>query len=159
MKSFFESQIEARTTSGEKEYDGSIKIVVIGADCPQLDTARLQMAFDKLDESSVVIGPSTDGGYYLLGMRDQCFDIFADIEWSSAKVFSATVEHLNQQGIGFQTLPALTDVDEFENLVVLQSDLEWLQGKNGLDELDRELLERIREATALGPTTRVGESQ
>lgn len=159
MKSFFESQMKSRQESAAQENDDSVKIVIIGADCPQLETARLQMAFDKLDETPVVIGPSTDGGYYLLGMRNKCFDIFADIKWSTPTVFAATVGHLERQGIEYQTLPPLTDVDEFEDLLALQSELESCHSHNGLDQLDKELLERVQEATVLGPPAPVAESE
>ena len=63
MRNFFAGQFSKDVPTKQK-----LKVVVIGADCPQLSVTEIQTAFDELDNNDVVIGPSTDGGYYLLGM-------------------------------------------------------------------------------------------
>ena len=158
MSTFFRDQFKFKSTEVEDELSPH-KIVIIGADCPQLDAHLVQSAFDLLDAAPVVIGPSNDGGYYLIAMRQKCFDIFAGIEWSAETVFSRTAQRLEELKIEFLTLPTLTDVDDLESLLALESELVTREiGEPGLgeyrsealDRLDRQLLEKIRNATA-GP--------
>lgn len=146
MKSFFVNQFAQINNKSNQPN----KIVVIGADC-HLAPDQIQAAFDLLDDTSVVLGPSTDGGYYLIAMRDTCFDVFANIEWSTEMVFDQTVRHLNDQQVKFETLPPMTDIDELDSLVALESELMSRRTNGSLDKLDVELLDRISEATAHGP--------
>ncbi len=94
----------------------SRKVVLIGSDCPLLGSSQIEDAFDCLDRQPVVIGPSTDGGYYLIGMRDKVAEIFDDIEWSTDSVLSQTIQRLTKAQIGFELLPELTDIDEWSDL-------------------------------------------
>lgn len=158
MSSFFRDQFESESTPDKNDLPPH-KIVIIGADCPQLDSRVVQSAFDLLDAAPIVIGPSSDGGYYLIAMRQKCFDIFAGIEWSTETVFSHTAQRLEELKIEFQTLPTLTDVDDLESLLALRSELEnracgdpnpGEHRSAALDKLDLKLLEKIRNATA-GP--------
>lgn len=164
MESYFRDQFGAAST--HEQHDDSVpdKIVIIGADCPQLDSRVIRSAFELLDEAPVVIGPSTDGGYYLIAMKNHSFEIFSDIEWSTGSVFARTAQRLNEQQIRFLTLPPLTDVDDLDSLMALKSELEIRaagqpelatpgssgQGSSALDELDLNLLEGIRTAVS-GP--------
>lgn len=157
MQSFFRKQFEFAAKLNIGNNSPACKIVIIGADCPQIDPQRIQSAFDMLDKAPVVIGPSTDGGYYLIGMKQECPDIFANIEWSTATVFSKTVELLNDRRVEFQTLPPLTDVDDLSDLVALKSYLESreicesdfrVSGSSTLDQQDLNLLQVIRATTS-----------
>lgn len=67
----------------------------------------------------VVLGPSTDGGYYLIGMKHQLSGLFEDIAWSTDQVFSQTVARAEALGIPVVQLPTWYDVDNAETLQLL----------------------------------------
>jgi hypothetical protein len=64
-----------------------------------------------LTENEVVIGPATDGGYWLIGLRGPQAMLFEGIAWSSNSVFRETVEHCQTAGLSVKLLRELTDVD------------------------------------------------
>ena len=99
---------------------GYQKVCIIGSDCYELNTNILKQAFDKLDENEVVIGPSTDGGYYLLGMKKMHLALFQNKNWSTASVLPDTLNDLENTNLSFALLPVLTDVDEEKDLVTLK---------------------------------------
>lgn len=86
-------------------------VVIIGTDCPGLTTAHLTDAFDALRTHDMVLGPATDGGYYLLGMKQLWPSLFQGKAWSTATVFQATVADAEQLGLRLHLLPALSDID------------------------------------------------
>lgn len=86
-------------------------LVVIGSDCAELTPEILNAAFEKLKRTSFVIGPSLDGGYYLLGMNRFEPSIFDDIEWSTPSVFQKTLEKMDALGLEVSLLPTLSDID------------------------------------------------
>jgi len=90
---------------------GGTRVVLIGADAPHLPPAEIEAAFDALHEHDVVIGPTYDGGWYLLGMREPSPWIFADISWSTASVFEQTVAVAVQRSKRVQVLREEFDVD------------------------------------------------
>ncbi|MEA2572371.1 MAG: uncharacterized protein QOI24_4372 [Acidobacteriota bacterium] len=94
------------------------KIVAIGVDEPRLTRELIDHAFALLDSCEWVIGPATDGGYYLIGCRAAAFDtsIFADIAWGSADVLSTTVAKIATAGATLATLPERSDIDVAEDL-------------------------------------------
>lgn len=91
--------------------------LIIGSDCPGITPALLQAAAEALDDRRVVIGPATDGGYYLIGYREPVPFIFADMEWSTPRVFTDTLARLAAEGYGPAILPELADIDTGEDLV------------------------------------------
>jgi rSAM/selenodomain-associated transferase 1 len=95
---------------------GAPKAVIVGTDCPQITTHTISKAFEKLETSEVVIGPSYDGGYYLLGLSRFIPQIFHDIDWSTNLVFDQTVKKLRHNGIKSECLEMLRDVDTVEDL-------------------------------------------
>lgn len=112
--------------------DGIQQVVVIGIDCPDLNTQRLQQAFVALEQADLVLGPATDGGYYLIGLRSQqtlettnnpgdlfwSFPLFQAIDWGSDQVFQQTVAVASQLGCSIAYLDRLTDIDRPEDLPV-----------------------------------------
>jgi rSAM/selenodomain-associated transferase 1 len=90
---------------------GAGKVIIIGSDCPELTREILQMAFDKLDETDLVLGPASDGGYYLLGMKELEPSVFHGIEWSTETVLARTLEKIQAAGKSCALLPVLSDVD------------------------------------------------
>ncbi len=90
------------------------KVVIIGADCPYLDAKMIDEAFKQLDQTALTIGPSKDGGYYLLGMKKMHQFLFEDIEWSTSKVLQTTLNKAIEEGLNVSLLDTLEDIDTFE---------------------------------------------
>jgi rSAM/selenodomain-associated transferase 1 len=95
---------------------GAPAIIAIGADCPGLDAACLREAARRLERSDVVLGPATDGGYYLIGLRRLERRLFAGIAWSTADVLRQTLERVTASGRSCELLPVKDDVDDLESL-------------------------------------------
>jgi len=97
----------------EKGYE---KILLIGSDTPHLDCELLAKSFNALDNHEAVLGPSVDGGYYLIGFNKHtfCKDVFSDIPWSTDMVLKKTLHRLNTKRIYF--LQELNDIDVFDDL-------------------------------------------
>ena len=100
---------------------GAQAAVVIGTDCPALDPAMLNDAFDALGSHELVVGPARDGGYYLLGVKQPCAALFQDIPWGSGKVMERTLDRASQLSMPFFLLPELDDVDRPEDLPAWQA--------------------------------------
>ena len=106
---------------------GNKKAVIIGSDCPGIDESILNEAFEKLTGFDIVIGPATDGGYYLLGMKKNYPFLFQDFEWSTDRVLQQTIELCNRNQLSYFLLPELSDIDEekdlthFEELVMFKN--------------------------------------
>ena len=94
----------------------SEKVVMIGTDCPDLTTTILEEAFNALEEKNVVLGPSEDGGYYLIGMNGFHPELLQEIEWSTEKVLEQTIEKCKKYKKTFALLPTLNDIDNEEDL-------------------------------------------
>ena len=90
--------------------------LIIGSDCPGITPALLHAAAGALDDRRVVLGPATDGGYYLIGYREPVPFVFADMEWSTPRVFTETLSRLAAEGYGPAILPELADIDTGEDL-------------------------------------------
>lgn len=90
-------------------------VLLIGTDCPTLTPALLTEAADALSSYDVVLGPSTDGGYYLLATRALEPRLFEGIAWSTEAVADQTRAVFAKAGLRAHELPALTDVDTAED--------------------------------------------
>ena len=97
----------------EQDYS---KVVIIGSDCPELTTSFIKEAFEKLDNNDVVIGPSSDGGYYLLGLKKLIPELFNDKQWSTGSVLSDTILDTVRLRKECSFLPELSDIDTAEDL-------------------------------------------
>lgn len=107
--------------------EGATKSVVIGSDSPTLPLSRLHEAFSLLDRYGVVIGPSVDGGYYLIGMNQPHPELFDGIPWGRSDVLQKTVS-LNRHLEGrWAFLDTWYDVDTPEGLTLLKQDLERMK--------------------------------
>jgi len=89
--------------------------IIIGSDCAQLDSSHIQSAVDQLEKHDVVIGPTLDGGYYLLGMNGNYETLFEDINWSTETVLQETINKANQQTISVKLIDKLSDIDYIED--------------------------------------------
>lgn len=90
--------------------------IVIGSDCPSLTPQHLWAAHDTLSTEEMVIGPASDGGYYLLGYNSDARFAFEDMPWSTDKVFEETLRRFVAQGIRPAVMPELSDIDTAEDL-------------------------------------------
>lgn len=90
--------------------------IVIGSDCPALSPALLWAAHDALATEPTVIGPASDGGYYLLGYREDAGFAFEDMPWSTSGVFEETLARFAARGHRVAVLPELADIDAPEDL-------------------------------------------
>jgi rSAM/selenodomain-associated transferase 1 len=95
---------------------GFTRIVIIGSDCLQLQTEHLQEAVALLESNVAVMGPASDGGYYLLGLTKLYSDLFINKPWSTDQVFAKTIDDFNNQGISFALLEELSDIDDITDL-------------------------------------------
>jgi len=91
------------------------RAVIIGTDVPDLTVPILRQAFDALDRDDIILGPSSDGGYYLLGMNAPVKNVFTGIDWSSAAVLRQTVERIASLGLSASLLETLADIDTAED--------------------------------------------
>jgi rSAM/selenodomain-associated transferase 1 len=98
--------------------DGFRKVLVIGSDLPDLKNSIIQEAFISLGINDTVIGPSFDGGYYLIGFRDDTFlpNIFHGISWGTESVFRETMKVFNESQYSVHVLPPWRDVDTLDDL-------------------------------------------
>jgi rSAM/selenodomain-associated transferase 1 len=102
-------------------------VVVLGADSPTLPLDYVEQAFALLGQYEAVLGPATDGGYYLLGSRGLLAEAFADIPWSTPHVLEATVAQLQRRGRSLALLPPWYDVDTVEDWHFLRGHVRALQ--------------------------------
>lgn len=117
--------------------------VVIGADCPQVDAAMIEDVFQRLRRAEVVLGPSVDGGYYLIAMRERCVPIFNEIEWSTPDVLRQTIAKLEEQQVVFELLPPLRDIDEAADLGLFFDELTRQRSDRGLSKTELRLWSAI----------------
>jgi len=100
---------------------GYNKVLIIGSDCPHLTTNIVEEGFNKLISNDIVIGPATDGGYYMLGMKKLYQKLFENKSWSTAFVFDDTMRDIVTLALSHHLLPELSDVDEEKDVPA-----EWL---------------------------------
>ncbi|MBS1258539.1 MAG: hypothetical protein MAG551_01598 [Candidatus Scalindua arabica] len=102
---------------------GFRRTVIIGTDSPTLPLSYIQEAFDVLKEVPVTIGPTFDGGYYLIGLSAQEDALFDNIEWSTSSVFRQTLARIKTANKQLNILPPWYDVDTPDSLEFLRSHL------------------------------------
>ncbi len=99
-----------------------IGAVLIGSDCPFLESADLKRAARGLRQGAdAVIGPAEDGGYYLIGVRRSDSNVFSGIEWGSGRVLEATRARFRALGWQWRELAARRDVDRPGDLAGLEA--------------------------------------
>ena len=103
---------------------GFERTVIIGTDSPTLPLSYIRNAFDVLKEIPVTVGPTFDGGYYLIEtFRTGMMTVFDDIEWSTSRVFSQTLARIKMANKQLYILPPWYDVDTPDSLEFLRSHL------------------------------------
>ena len=103
---------------------GYERAVLIGSDLPDLPSGIIDTAFNALNSTDAVIGPSPDGGYYLIGFTAKGFvpRIFNDIPWGTNRVFDLTLNNFQDHGVSPFCLPVWRDIDTKEDLQALGLD-------------------------------------
>jgi rSAM/selenodomain-associated transferase 1 len=96
---------------------GFKKVILIGSDCPDITPELIHKGFDDLETSDVIIGPSRDGGYYLIGFSRYDPHIFDGIRWSTPAVFQQTLERTEKIKLSMKQLEMLNDIDTEEDLM------------------------------------------
>lgn len=99
--------------------------VLIGSDCPGIDTALIAEALDLLHNYDLVLGPASDGGYYLIGLHrdvknENAALLFENIAWGTSAALHQTLERAKKTGLSIATLKELHDIDRPEDLVHLR---------------------------------------
>ena len=95
----------------ENKYD---KVLLIGSDLYDLEPCHIYEAFKKLDTNDVIIGPASDGGYYLIGLKKLHPKIFKNKNWGTSTVREDTLKDLEK--VDVHLLPILNDVDVIEDI-------------------------------------------
>jgi uncharacterized protein len=103
--------------------------IALGADSPLLTTSHLNDALCRLETGDAVIGPSCDGGFYLLGLRSCPEGLLADLPWSTTATGVRTAERLHSRGMSVSHLRTLPDVDTLADLSLLQEMLRETSGE------------------------------
>lgn len=88
-----------------------LHVAIIGTDCMQINSSIIDSGFDKMHKNDAVIGPSLDGGYYLLGIKKMLPALFENKQWSSSTVCHDTIADLKATGLTYSELPMLRDID------------------------------------------------
>jgi rSAM/selenodomain-associated transferase 1 len=113
--------------------DGAWRVVAVGSDSPTLPLDYVHAAFAQLESADVVLGPATDGGYYLVGTSSYVPELFADIRWSSADVLRQTIARINPSQ-KLALLPLWYDVDTLDDWRMLLGHVAALR-RAGIDPL------------------------
>jgi uncharacterized protein len=95
---------------------GYHEVVMIGTDCPDLSAAILQYSFCEFEKCDVVIGPASDGGYYLIGMNAFHRNLLENMPWSTNQLLECSIIAARKSGLGVITLQTMNDVDEAVDL-------------------------------------------
>jgi glycosyltransferase A (GT-A) superfamily protein (DUF2064 family) len=103
--------------------EGYSKVVLIGSDIPDLPSDFIKKSFNYLHLYDTVIGPSKDGGYYLIGFKKESFNplIFQNVKWSAETVFKDTMQFLKNSKLKIIVLPEWYDIDTIDDLHDLYS--------------------------------------
>lgn len=97
------------------------RVCIMGSDHPLVDGKVLRKALDVLRKNEVVLGPTQDGGYYLIGMRRWIPGLFEGIAWSTGAVWQQTVARLEARTISYGILAGTWDVDTAKDLKMVSS--------------------------------------
>lgn len=104
-------------------YTGYNRVVLIGSDIPSVRAINIKRAFYLLNHSDVVIGPSEDGGYWLIGMKKFISEVFniPESKWGDSSVLDSTVKKLKDSGIIYNLIDTLQDLDTPDDIKIFMS--------------------------------------
>lgn len=96
---------------------GAKKVLIIGTDLPDISAELIVTAAEELNNFDAVIGPAADGGYYLLGLKNNAPELFEKINWSTGTVFKETELKLRKLNLKYKTLKVMNDIDTKKDLI------------------------------------------
>ena len=102
---------------------GYRKVIMLASDAPHLPQDYIRLAFTRLDDTDVILGPCDDGGYYLIGLRFPAREVFEGIPWSTSRALDLTIERAHEAGMTCALLPPCYDIDTWEDAQRLMKDL------------------------------------
>ena len=113
------------SATGHLLAEGHDCVILVNADSPTLPPPLLiaAIAAARAPGDRVVLGPATDGGYYLIGLKKAHARLFADIPWSTPGVLAATVARASELGLPVAELPLWYDIDDADMLSVLLGEI------------------------------------
>jgi rSAM/selenodomain-associated transferase 2/rSAM/selenodomain-associated transferase 1 len=111
-----------RRAFAEAFQQGFSRVVIMGTDCPGVTGVIARTGFDLLSQFDLVLGAAEDGGYYLIGLRQEMEQLFHDMPWGTSEVRARTVEAANQLGLRVVSLDLLADVDRAEDFKVWEKE-------------------------------------
>ncbi len=103
--------------------NGAARVILLGADSPTLPGAFLEKAAHLLCDHDVVLGPSSDGGYYLMGLSKPLHKLFDAVDWGTASVLERTRALAQQINADVVELAEWYDLDRYEDLPIAAADL------------------------------------
>jgi len=95
---------------------GRKDILLLGCDTPTFKKEIIEEAFKHMSEKDLVLGPSKDGGFYLMGGRGVSEELFADVEWKTPRILEKIIENAGKLGLKTEILQSLQDVDDPNDL-------------------------------------------
>jgi hypothetical protein len=101
---------------------GYRKVFIVGTDVPSLPLAVYQEAVSLIESHDLVLGPATDGGYYLIGLKHPVPELFTDVPWSTTNVLAATRRNASALGLSIGLLKEWRDIDSADDLKALIQD-------------------------------------
>ncbi len=104
--------------------EGYKKVVIIGSDSPSLPVSYINKAL--ASEKDLVLGPSTDGGYYLIAMSGKVSEVFSGVAWGTKHVLDETLKKLKGARASLELLPIWYDVDSPDDLKFLNTHLKLI---------------------------------
>lgn len=124
----FQKKIQEGSDLGERMHnamksgfdEGYRNVIIIGSDCIELSTEVINEAFEALRTNDCVLGPASDGGYYLIGLRVLQDFLFQDKPWSTSDVLLDTLLDLQNAQLSYKLLPTLNDIDTKTDLDLLK---------------------------------------
>jgi rSAM/selenodomain-associated transferase 1 len=120
----YKKQVQAGNNLGERMQnafayafqEGNKEALIIGTDCLEITSAIITNAFAGLRNNDVVVGPASDGGYYLLAMKQMHYQLFHNIKWSSNEVLKQTLDICKNESLLVYQLQELSDIDNENDL-------------------------------------------
>ncbi len=115
---YFKKALQKIGTLGERLKHAAAHVVkesqthiIMGSDCPYITKVHVDLAFATLQNHDLVIGPATDGGYYLIGATNYYPSLFEDIRWSTEHTLSDTLRKADELNLKTFMLETLDDID------------------------------------------------
>jgi len=124
---------------------GFDSVCLIDSDSPTVPAANFAEAVELLStsEDRVVLGPSDDGGYYLIGVKKPLRHLFEQVDWSTERVLNQTIARATEIGLEVKLLPAGYDVDDDASLQRLRNELLGKRGGDSAAPSTRKFLARL----------------